>query len=267
MLILVFTASGGLRQKNRWSIQDEGITERLLYTHYTVFRGNITNHISKSGIVVPSKDSLKQIAIDTSNTKPDIKFVVGDRFSIGDVLYTMGDREFTSKDNGWISQIIHNKNRTIIEYIDFSDYYIYTFITQDEERLINQGTQVKIIGSNDLILDGEIIYISPEIFDGELEVKIRYQGDFLPGSQVKLNFILEERKDVKLIEKEVLKRDERGTYLEKLSEEGLITRVYIDVGIEDENYIEILSNNVNLGDEFILITNEFDGARYLEQLP
>ncbi|MDJ1180149.1 efflux RND transporter periplasmic adaptor subunit [Roseofilum sp. BLCC_M91] len=130
---------------------------------------------------------------------------------------------------------------------------------------LNQLARITIIGPDSPVYEGQVVSLSPQAKSasetegsGLATVSAIVQlhqptGTLIPGSQVNVEIILEQRQDVVGVSLEALQRSGKTTFVWVKDEQGLAQKQEITLGLEGLDSVEVLSG-LELGDRVIIPT-------------
>lgn len=135
--------------------------------------------------------------------------------------------------------------------VDPSDTYLLVSLEQQGALSLKPNLPVKISfdGLRSKIFDGRVESIFSNGIDFLAHITIQDIPDYiLPGMTADVAIILEEKKDVLLLPIVALELKEAV-----LSRNGTIIRVPVKLGLVDGAYAEVLSGDVQEGDQAVII--------------
>jgi HlyD family secretion protein len=140
--------------------------------------------------------------------------------------------------------------------------------TLDAARVkVNQKAQISATTANPEVFEGRVQQISPpaeqskagaanpprhqqDTIPATIQLD-RPSGTLIPGSQVKVDVILEQRQDVVALEKEAIQQEELNSFVWVQDKRGTAQKQPIQTGLEGATEVEITSG-LTVGDEVLL---------------
>jgi HlyD family secretion protein len=119
---------------------------------------------------------------------------------------------------------------------------------------VNQEAQISAIDSNPAVFEGRVQEISPRHQQDTVPATIRLDrpsGTLIPGSQVNVNVILEQRQDVVALKKEAVQREKLDSFVWIQDERETAQKQTIQTGLEGLTNVEVTSG-LTIGDEVLL---------------
>lgn len=166
-----------------------------------------------------------------------IKARVGDEIKLGDKLFTI---------------IAPGKSEVIVE------------LPQILDQKLDEQTKIYTIDAQNNIAIGNLIAMSSSLSSsGTLATKVEFDENskFVHDSYIKVMFEYNRHKGLAIPEKAVMKND-TGNFVYKIADDSKVKQIYITTGIRTDGNIEILSDNITLGDKIVLegLTKVYDGS-------
>ena len=150
--------------------------------------------------------------------------------------------------------IVENTNMTINTTIKVETVLCY--ITSEEAKEINFGVTERVL-SGIKIGDKVTIEKSGKTYEGQIsdianlvntnnglfnvKALITSENNFASGITAKVTFVYDRRKNVDMLPNELIYYEAGNAYIFTVDENNEIKKTYIDVGIENENYSEVLT--------------------------
>ena len=136
---------------------------------------------------------------------------------------------------------------------------------------LNQPARITIIGPDSPVYEGQVVDLSPQAISvsnsegsegGLATVSAIVQlnqptGTLIPGSQVNVEIILDQRQDVVVISLESLQRSGKNSFVWVKDQQGLAQKREVTLGLEGLETVEVLSG-LEPGDEVILTTPDLN---------
>lgn len=146
-----------------------------------------------------------------------------------------------------------NAGVKIFEIVDVSKLRLDINLTEDNIFKVEKGQEV-IVGSGEI--KGKIKSISPVIDQNTntYPVEIEVSDEKLKsGMYVDITITLNKKEEVLLMNKENINKDSKGHYVYLFKDEN-VEKKYIDLGLEEENKVEIIAG-LKADDEIIIATD------------
>lgn len=128
---------------------------------------------------------------------------------------------------------------------------------------VSSQTDVILTDSNNNKMKGEISAVSPYLSsNGTITTKALIKnGKCLHGSYISASLLTNKHQGLAVPEQAVL-RNEKGSFVYKIGNDNIIKQIYINTGLRTNGMIEILSNNLNIGDKVVLegLTKVYDNV-------
>lgn len=103
---------------------------------------------------------------------------------------------------------------------------------------------------------------------GTVSTKLEFDegANLIHDSYIKVHFEYNQHKAMGVPEKTVMKNN-TGNFIYQITEENKAKQLYIDTGVRTAEYIEVISDNIKLGDKVILegLTKVFEGIEVSEE--
>lgn len=153
--------------------------------------------------------------------------------------------------------------------------YLFSLISKKEINIflelpealysrVNAGTSAVLTDTTGNSSAGKVIATTPYISDkGTMSIEIAADGDnkFLHGSYLNVQLVINKHKALAIPESAVLKND-KGNFIYKIEDTDTVKQLYIKLGTRTDNMIEVLSDDIKIGDQIVLegLTKVQEGA-------
>jgi multidrug efflux pump subunit AcrA (membrane-fusion protein) len=225
------------------------------YAEEMVGVGDVVRSITYTGQVVSDDDIFKTVSIPDKNID-ELPVKVGQSIKKGARISKISQR-FTAPFSGKIGSITKSENGFEITLVNYDGLYIETKIKQQDLSKLEIGKSTVVI-YNGAEFSGTVSYVDYQVVDGMISVHIAYDDEkitILPGSEISVKLIEDEKKGVLCIGKNALTKITESQYFAQMYDEnGNIITVNIDVGLVGDTNIEIVSG-LNEGDSVIYPLN------------
>ncbi len=145
----------------------------------------------------------------------------------------------------------------LMELMDDSSLIVDLQVSEYEEYKIKEGQNVSIspYGDKDKTYRGIVdkLYPSGSTDDDQsyvrVEVRLLDTDERLkPGFSVTLSIEISNKENAMVVPYDALVKTNKGYFLNKINEDGSSQRLIVDTGIESDLYIEIISDEIKVGD-------------------
>lgn len=253
-------------------------TPEIQYVRYPVCSGEIVHTYEVEGAVISQAPEIyiEEVVVDyVSDTNFQMQKNKGDILSAGDVLYQHNGAnktvDFSAKliETEYVTEGYNRK--AVIRLLNYDKLYIVTNVKEDKINKLSYDTEVDV-QINGKTYSSKVINIGYEIVDKEVPVSIALPENVLPGTNVKITFVLDIQKAGLYVPQAAIYQD-NDTYYANVLSNGGVKQKKITVGQnfsveEDGNvfeYIEILSG-VSEGDTIVVEQIDATGAGIKENL-
>lgn len=225
-----------------------------LYPTTTVKTSTFRDVIISPNVSYAINEIIVEINNDTLST---LHVTEGDLIQEGVPLYTNTESTIYSTYFGKITDITINEENTLLTILDYSIMEVTLKILQEDAYKVTPTSEV-IVYSQNSEYRGTITYISPEYnqFDGTLEVKIEFSNNnplILNNSYCEVQLVYQNYYNTISIEKNFI--DISGEYgLVYVQRNQRIEALWVAVGMEYGNMIEIITNDLNVGDTIVKLS-------------
>lgn len=271
MLILLFLVAGcgfGIKAilesekttEKAIPIEEDNVTE----LRCQVFAGMMERQVRFDGRVV-NHNRDEYVTFATDNTKKaisEMKCAVGDEVVSGQVLYTIGGKEYKSSVDGVVVDIMQESTGLAVSILDYNRLYIDVSVDYEYLDRIPVGTELKIIKKNELsedivfceVVSGHAFFVD----ESTIDVYLTNTKHFLPGMAFEVLYEYTDETDSCYTLKEMLLEDASGFYVFKETDMGrerqsvVLGREFVrkEDGVET-HFVEIISG-VKEGDKLIV---------------
>lgn len=221
-----------------------------------VKRGSIVNSVYGIGVVTAERSFA--IKSGVTSTIRSVAVKEGQIVEKGAALIDLeGIGEYTAPFSGTVVSAPFKLGETVyaqasvLVLIDPSQTYLLVTLEQQGALTLKPGLLVKISfdGLRDQVFDGRVDSLFSNGVDFLAHISLQSLPKYiLPGMTADVAIILEEKKDVLLLPVASLELDDAV-----LNRNGKNIRVPVKVGLVDGAFVEILSGDVQVGDEAVLI--------------
>lgn len=221
-----------------------------IYVEFPIQKGNIEVYADLKGTIAYS-NGITDISTDELETAEIICRVGDDAVKGETILYTSGKNEYKSPVDGKILSINDNN----IQILDYNTSYISVNIPSQYQSDINYKNTITATFNDesvDLLIDSISSTISQDVF----EVLLSNPFHALDGTEVDIHIPFETKENVILVNKLCIHEDTDGRiYLNILSDNGTVSKTYVEVGVENAAVIEI-KNSDDLNGKTAVLTKE-----------
>jgi multidrug resistance efflux pump len=218
---------------------------------YNNAKERLENSILDSQIKV-QKNAIKSSELDIARLRDDIKKTNIKSTIDGNVV------EINVK-----SGEAFKESESMFKIVNLDKLYVQTYISEGQINKVKLGQKVEITGMSikGKTIEGEVYYIAPgtKKIDGKkqafVEVRIKYdeaKSGLRPDFSVNLKVNTEKKEQVKKVKFEGINTDVDGKKYVMVQRNNEPVREDIEVGIEGDVYVEIISDNIQVGDQIIV---------------
>lgn len=229
-----------------------------------VFAGTMERQIRFDGRVV-NHNSDEYVTVVTDNPKKtvcEMKCNVGDTVTVGQVLYTIGNKEYKSPVNGIVVKVMKESDCLAASILDFDQLSIDVSIGYEYLDRIPLGTELKVIRKNELsentvfyeVVSGHSFFVN----ENSIDIYLTNTAHYLPGLSFEVLFEYTDELASCYTLKEMLLEDASGFYVYKDTETGRIKQTVVPGKefVRKENGVETyfveLVSGVKEGDKLIV---------------
>ena len=224
------------------------------YGSYTATTGTISNAMSFSGNV--NVQNSETFTAASAGTVREIYVSEEQEVKAGDRLMRLtGGQTLEASFDGRVNSISVEEGdevaagATLIQVVDFNDLTISMRVDEYDISSVYVGQPCTVnITALDLSFDSELSHIDRISSSGggtayyTVTAAVTVTDDVLPGMQATVTIPEEEAVDAVILNKEALSFDETNSaYVLMESESGEMERVYVETGVDNDNYVEITS--------------------------
>lgn len=249
------------------------------YDTYSVTTGTISNALSFSGSV--SVVSSEYLSAPASGTVRDIYINSGDNVKKGDKLLRLstGDTvkaNFDGTINSLSVEVGDNVSggAQLCQVVDFSNMKVTMRVDEYDISEVYEGQDCTVtVTALEKSFPASISHINRlssstgSVAYYTVTAAVEVTEDVLPGMQVTVSIPKEEAKDVAVVKMDALSFDAfNSAFVYVMNENGEMEECYVEVGVDNGNYIEIKSG-LSAGDEvYVIAEEEASAAGGLQEL-
>ena len=226
----------------------------ITYDSYTTTRGSISNSMSFSGSIDVVNDetlsnesdgTVRKIYVEEGETVVANQRLI--RLSNGEILKAGFDgevNEITVEEGDEVSA-----NTSLIEIVDFENLQVSLRVDEYSMASVSVGQACEVtVTALEQTFESEITHINRIPSGGGstsyYTVTAQFSGseDVLPGMQVTVVIPEEEADDVVILSSDALSfGNANNAYVLLQNDEGEMEQVYVEIGVDNDNYVEISS--------------------------
>ena len=251
LLVVLGLAAGAVRLFVWPGLQASATTT---YGSYTATTGTISNAMSFSGNV--NVQNSETFTAASAGTVREIYVSEEQEVKAGDRLMRLtGGQTLEASFDGRVNSISVEEGdevaagATLIQVVDFNDLTISMRVDEYDISSVYVGQPCTVnITALDLSFDSELSHIDRISSSAggtayyTVTAAVTVTDDVLPGMQATVTIPEEEAVDAVILNKEALSFDETNSaYVLMESESGEMERVYVETGVDNDNYVEITS--------------------------
>ncbi len=251
LLVVLGLIAGAVRLFVWPSLQASATTT---YGSYTATTGTISNAMSFSGNV--SVQNSETFTASAAGTVREIYVSEEQEVDAGDRLMRLtGGQTLEASFDGRVNSISVEEGddvaagATLIQVVDFNDLTISMRVDEYDISSIYVGQPCTVtITALGLSFDSELSHIDRISASAggtayyTVTAAVTVTDDVLPGMQATVTIPEEEAVDAVILNKEALSFDETNrAYVLMEGEDGEMERVYVETGVDNDNYVEITS--------------------------
>ncbi len=249
------------------------------YDTYTATTGTISNSLSFSGSV--SIVYSEYLSSPAAGTVRDIYVKSGDDVKKGDKLVRISTGD-TVKANfdGTINSISVEEGDNVsggtqlCQVVDFSNMKVTMRVDEYDISEVYEGQECTItVTALEKSFPASISHInrlsssSGSVAYYTVTAAVEVTEDVLPGMQVTVSIPKEEAKDVVVLKMDALSFDAfNSAFVYVMNEEGAMEQRYVEVGVDNGNYVEIKSGLEDGESVYVEVEEEVSAASGLQQL-
>ena len=224
------------------------------YNSYTATKGSISNSMSFSGTISVVND--ETLTSEAAATVRKIYVTEGENVTTGQKLMRLSDGEvFRASFDGEVNEIAVTEgdeiaaNASLIEIVDFSNLKVSMRVDEYSVVKVTTGTacsvSVTALGTS---FDSTITHINRIASGGNSTAYYTVTAEFsgtenvLPGMAVTVTIPEEEADDVVILNRDALSFGAgNSAYVLMKNDAGEMEQVSVEVGVDNDNYVEIKS--------------------------
>ncbi len=174
----------------------------------------------------------------------DVNIDTRSEFEPSTVVYTVNDDSFTLDTHGRLMGVERSDDVLTLEYLDYDNQSISTFVSVTEESDIEYGQTVEIEFDGET-LPASIDSIGYTAENNKVEVTLDTERGFLIGTRVDVVFVIDIFEPTTVIHEQFLHSDDEGSYVYLGDTKD---KVLVTTGLSEGHYVEILSDQIVQGD-------------------
>lgn len=224
------------------------------YDQYTATTGTISNAMSFSGNV--SVKNSETFTASSAGTVREIYVTEEQQVKAGDRLMRLtGGQTIEASFDGSINEISVEEGdevaagATLIQVVDFGNLRVSLRVDEYDISSIYVGQACSVtVTALDLTFDSTLTHINRIASSTggtayyTVTAELSVTEDVLPGMQVTVTIPEEEAVDAVILDKDALSFDARNNaYVLVQDEAGQMQSVYVEIGVDNDNYVEIVS--------------------------
>lgn len=232
----------------------EPVTNEHVYQlRYTVTKEYIENTVVLKGVAVNhnTDESVVVSAEADERSEVQIKCSMYDEVKKGDVLFTIGTKEYKSTVSGKVREIINEEGYVAVSVLNYDDIMIdagVNYVISDKMKI---GDTIKVRevnpASEKVTFDEKIVGFGFEVSENMIPVYITNSQKFMPGTEFEAEFTYQNDIETCYILKDMLLKDIEGYYV-NVEKNGERVKRKVETGAEFASY------NGEIKTEFIEIT-------------
>ena len=224
------------------------------YDQYTATTGTISNAMSFSGNV--SVQNSETFTASAAGTVREIYVSAEQSVQAGDRLMRLsGGQTIEAGFDGSVNDISVEEGdevaagATLLQVVDFDNLRVSVRVDEYDISSLYVGQACSVnVTALDLTFDSQITHINRISASSggtayyTVTAEVTVADDVLPGMQVTVTIPEEEAVDAVILSKDALSFDaSNNAYVLMLDESGQMTSVYVELGVDNDNYVEIVS--------------------------
>lgn len=243
------------------------------YGSYTATTGTISNAMSFSGNV--GVQNSETFTASAAGTVREIYVTEEQEVKSGDRLMRLtGGQTLKASFDGRVNSISVEEGdevaagATLMQVVDFNDLTISMRVDEYDISNVYVGQECEVnITALDLKFDSELSHIDRISSSGggtayyTVTAAVTVTDDVLPGMQATVTIPEEEAVDAVILNKDALSFDETNSaYVLMQDESGEMERVYVETGVDNDNYVEIVSGLEDGDTVYVVEKTQVSGA-------
>ncbi|MGH8369478.1 MAG: efflux RND transporter periplasmic adaptor subunit [Gammaproteobacteria bacterium] len=240
-------------------------------------------HVISAQDYEKAKDELAAAKLEYANAQADTKLdkeglnfdvrtkelqVNREKLLVQDLRRQVNDLDVRSPIDGQIGQVFIAPRATVADnaqlltVVDLSALEVQVTVPESFARDLAVGMATDITG-NGGAWKGEVSAISPEVVNGEVSARVRFEGDkpehLRQNQRLSVRIVLDKRDDVLTVARGSF-IDESGGRYAYVMQDGIAVKTPIEIGASSIDKVEILKG-LNVGDRIVISgTDNFNGA-------
>lgn len=226
----------------------------ITYDSYTTTRGSISNSMSFSGSIDVVND--ETLSAEAAGTVRKIYVEEGEKVVTNQRLIRLSNGEILKAGfDGEVNEISVEEgdevsaNTSLIEIVDFENLQVSLRVDEYSMASVSVGQACEVtVTALDQTFDSEITHINRIPSGGGstsyYTVTAQFSGsaEVLPGMQVTVVIPEEEADDVVILSSDALSFGQaNNAYVLVENDEGEMEQTYVEIGVDNDNYVEIKS--------------------------
>lgn len=224
------------------------------YGSYTATTGTISNSMSFSGNI--SVKNSETFTASAAGTVREIYVSEEEEVQAGERLMRFtGGQTIEASFDGRVNEISVEEGdevaagASLIQIVDFSNMVVSLRVDEYDISSVYVGQACTVsVTALDLTFDSSLTHINRIASSSggtayyTVTAEVTVTDDVLPGMQVTVTIPEEEAVDAVILNKDALSFDETNSaYVLMENEAGEMERVYVETGVDNDNYVEIVS--------------------------
>ncbi len=248
-IIFIALAAGAV---NLFVIRELKAAATLTYDSFTAARGSISNSMSFSGSIAVVND--ETLTSDAAATVRKIYVTEGEAVAAEQRLIRLSDGEILRAGfNGEVNEISVEEgddvaaNQSLIEVVDFQNLQVSIRVDEYSMASVSVGQQcnVTVLALNQTF-ESEITHINRIPSGGGSTAYYTVTAEFsgsteaLPGMQVTVVIVKNEAQNAVILSSDALSfGPSNSAYVLMKNEAGEMEQVAVEIGVDNDNYVEI----------------------------
>lgn len=251
------------------------------YDKYTTTRGSISNTLSFSGTIGVKNSE----ALSASSAATVRQIFVAEEQSVaeGQKLMRLSNGEtLKASFDGRVNQInvavgdSVSSGDTLIQVVDFDNMKVSLRVDEYGISDVYVGQECTVtVTALSLSFDSQITHINRIASSTgntayyTVTAELAVTGSVLPGMQVTVTMTQEEAQDAVILNRNALSFDQANSaYVYRQAEDGTMTQTYVEIGVDNDNYVEIV-NGLGEGEAVYVVaktSKDASGANWISSL-
>jgi len=260
-------------------LPDLNASATTTYNSYTATTGSISNSLSFSGSISVVND--ETMTAEAATTVRKIYVEEGESVTMGQKLMRLSDGELFKADfDGEVNEISVEEgdevsaNASLIQIVDFTNLKVSMRVDEYSVSSLSTGEACTItVTALGQSFDSSITHINRISSGGNSTAYYTVTAEFLgtenvlPGMQVTVTIPEEEATDVVILNKDALSfTTGNSAYVLMQNEDGQMEQVAVEVGVDNDNYVEITSG-LEAGDTvYVVVESDTSSSTGLASL-